>query len=126
MSRDNSLEVSGLAVDWDIKSTPRYCYYLTLDYKKKFLYYLNLNKYSRHDFAKYVSSLTNLWDIARPEFAVEMRVKFDRLYFEKLDYKEVFAIENDLMDWYFKEGYFKTGESYKKYSNIADQIDEER
>lgn len=126
MKRGSALDVSGLAIDWDIKNTPRYCYYLMLDHKKQYLYYRRLKRVSRDDFAKYVSSLSNLWDIARPEFKDDDKKKFDKLYVEPLDFEEVLVLENELMDWYFKQGYFKTGDTYQKFNDIADMIDEQK
>jgi len=126
MINKNALDVSSIAIDWDIKNTPRYCYYLMLDHKKKFLYYKRLGRTSKDDFAKYISTLSNLWDFARPNFDEDSRKRFDKLYYENLSTEEALKLDQDLMEWYFNAGPFKTGDSIKKYTDISDQIDAER
>ena len=129
--------VQETAVDWNIKETPRFLYYLLIDAKKNFLQYHLLGKYNIKLFSKYAGNLYMLYMSVQTYF--DEYIKSDKnkedfkftpddyfsLQLGLTDVKKTFEMERELMHWLFKAGPFKTSEEHKRFEDIATQLDYE-
>ena len=125
------------AVDWNIKETPRFLYYLLLDTKRRYLDYYLLGKHNIKLYAKYSSNLYSLYMSVQTYFDAYMTSEKnkDNLDYNPNDYfdlqlglvnvKKVFLMEKQLMNWLFNCGPFKTSEEQRRYDDIATQLDYE-
>jgi len=129
--------VKETAVDWNIKETPRFLYYLLIDAKKNYLQYYLLGKHNIKLYAKYTGNLYMLYMSVQSYFDNYINQEKNKEsckykpndYFELQlglsDIKKTFFMEKQLMTWLFNAGPFKTSEEQRRFDDIATQLDYE-
>ena len=141
MPNEDFIKRSQVAVDWDIKHTPRFLYYQLVDSKASFLE----EKRARNGInnpkkiAKYISDLYMLYysvmtyfdnflnTLTEEENPNKIKTNdYEELEYEKIDIDKVRILDKMLCKWLFSEGPFKTDSEEKYYTDIADQLDDER
>jgi hypothetical protein len=141
MPSEDFIRRSQVAIDWDIKQTPRFLYYMLVDSKSSFLEQKRARNGNNNPklLAKYFSDLYMLYYsvqiyfdnylLTLPEEENPNKIKpvdYEELAYEKAELSKVMKLDKLLCKWLFSEGPFKTDSEEKHYSDIADQLDDER
>jgi len=141
MPSEDFIRKSQVAVDWDIKQTPRFLMFMLIDSKNSFLEQRRARNGVNNPklYAKYISDLYILYYSVQVYFDTYLNTleekdnphnikpeNYEELAYGKINLDFVMKLDKMLCKWLYSEGPFKTDSEEKYYTDIADQLDDER